>query len=164
MSAFIIIKINGTVLPGVSSFNAFAGVSLDNHTQIYSFYTDTNVAQGNHSGVQQQGRIEVSPYAFLKPLDGISPMLRQAFFSNHVFEATIKIFGRDPDTGQPRFDYDIELKNARIVGIRQEMQQPLSGGDGDIPPMERILIASPQIKDRSHLSNFSYQYTLGGQA
>lgn len=163
MSSFIQITINGTVLPGVSNSSSMGGFDLNNHTQIYSLYSDTNTAS-NKSGTLQQGSVQASPYAILKPLDGISPMLRQAMFLNHVVQATIRIFGSNANTGEPMLHYEIELKNARIVGIRQEMQQPVIGTNTSIPPMERILISPQTVKDRSLQSNFSYENAVSPTA
>ena len=157
MPTFVHIQANGTNLPGRSAISEIAGLDLQGHTQIASFYQDTTMPGSQSSGITST-RVQSSAYTFVKTLDGISPLLLQALTQNQTINANFRFFDVGPD-GAAREAHRITLLQGRITGLRMEMQH-LDGNSNSLP-LERVSIIAHTVTTESFLLNteFTWDWT-----
>lgn len=83
------------------------------------------------------GRRRYKPLKVRKRIDASSPLLCKALVENQNIEGTFKFFRPDPHgDGQTEQFYTIEIKNGRLLAIRQISEVALGGSAQ--PPMEEI--------------------------
>ena len=100
------------------------------------------------------------PIVLLKRIDQTSPILLQAMSEGQRIDGDIKIFDNDPDTGQTRHRFTIQLTQAEVVGISSNLPDAFNADESNRPPSEYIQLKPFNLMWVDEINSVEYQVSF----
>jgi type VI secretion system secreted protein Hcp len=145
LNAYLTLKVNGDQIDG-----GVTQAGREGQMEIYGF-SHTVVAPRDAASGLPTGKRQHLPVTITKPIDKATPLILQALVNNDVLEATLDFVRPDPNnpaSGAEQHYYTIELTNANIAGIRQEMLNNKYTENSNLPVMEKITFTYQTVERR----------------
>lgn len=157
LNAFAELTANGTPLDGLVTMNTIGGVDVSsNHIEIFS------MEQASMVDVQKKAQqVAVGPFVLSKRVDNTSPLLLKALTNGDNIEGTIKLFDNDPNTGETRLFFTIQILHARVTSVRQRLPDTFVPEEAVKPVMEEIEIVAGSVVWTDEISGEEHQYSFG---
>lgn len=134
LNAYAELTLDGVPLDGDVTQATIGGVDVSaNHLEIYRY------DQLNALAEKGKGTV-VGPLTLLKRIDRASPLLIQALLTKQRVAGTLKIFDNDPDTGETRLRYTVELVDGQVSAVEQTIPDAFDPEQATRPPLEVLRI------------------------
>ena len=152
---FLRLKIQGAEVKGDVTLKGVEGMieCLSYEQEVASPIGPTGTATGRH---------QYQPIKITKRIDQASPQLIKALSQNAVVEAEFHFY-RVMQTGQVQQFYTVEIKQARVVSIKQTNPDRLVPATANLPPLEEVSFAFATIK-WTHAQGGSHEDSVAGAA
>lgn len=155
LNAYMELEIDGTPVHGDTSMSEIGGVDVSEMIEVYAVDHQLNVpvSAGRTAGVAQH-----QPLVLTKRTDRSSPQLAKALARNeNVNQARILFFDADPDSGETRHFFTIQLQNARITGFKLEQLNLFYPENGNQPVREKVAFQYATITWRNEIHSTEHE-------
>lgn len=92
------------------------------------------------------GRRQHQPIKILKRIDQSSPLIMKALTENQKVEAVFKFYRPNPSgDGTTEQFYTVQLKDANVAAVKQQVPDTIAKDTAGLPPMETIEFVFKEI-------------------
>ncbi len=149
--------INGSALTGDVSNSTMGGVDVSaDHIEGYELHFGSRQA-AKEAGSARAGRRTIDPVRIRKPTDRTTPLLYRALVMNQVLDGTIKLFDTNPDSGETRHRFSIQLSNARISAVATTSPDVHDPANNPRPIFEWVEITAPTVAYTDEVNSVEFE-------
>lgn len=154
LAVHLFMKANGTDIEGDSTITSMGRA---NSIECVA-YTDHVATQRRAERGLSTGRRVHDPIVVTKRIDRSTPLLLKALCQNEVIEADFKFYRPSPSgDGSTEHFQTVEIREARIVDIRREVQNILDPSLQLFPTLESVSFMFSSIEVRYEPDGVSHQ-------
>lgn len=157
MMLFCQLTLSGEAQTGDVSTVSVGGVDVSaDHIEglELQFGTESSGRAVNASTGARRGASVILPLRLLKRIDRTTPAFYRCHHRNGVVDGTFKLFDNDPDSGETRHRFSLDITQGAITAIRSSVATaPAPPG----PPMSEWIEIQPRtitIRDEVHSTEY----------
>jgi len=131
----LFLKVGGNDIKGESTQTS---LGREGSIECISYEQEVKTAREKGTNVVT-GRRQYEPLVITKRIDRASPLLVKALAENSRVTAVFKFFRPNPNgDGTTQQFYSVELKEANISEVKQEVKNTIDPASSGAPPMEKV--------------------------
>lgn len=155
------LSVAGTELTGDVSVAELGGVDLSSgHIELFEVHFGTRLGTEGQSH-RAASRRTMLPVRLVKRLDQTTPRLYEAMKKNMRVDGDVKIFDKDPDSGEARHRFTLRISQARLTLVETRSPNQFDADQSNRPPYDLLELVPATIAyvDEVHSVEFQDEWS-----
>jgi len=161
LNSYAALEANGTALTGEVSSTEIGGIDVSQNN-LELFALEFGSARSTGRDARSRGRREIQPVVFETRLGRSTPALFQALDEGQAISGNIRLFDTQPDTGEARHYFTLEIDRALITSIEAVSPDTLDPDTASRPATVVIELVPHGLTYRDEVHSTEHTSSVGG--